>query len=225
MADLFYEGDSLKSASRVITWHRFEGFRVWVGSWRTAHLGLKVTTVTLEIPEEIEGQPSNSEVRRRLALIPRPSGEALESPTGILGAAFRAFPWREVIDECVGLISSAEAREDEQTRYGLSVVPDRRPALGSISSTHRDAIWVAYVYAEESAISQHKAASRTALRLGVDVRDVYVALQVARRSGWLTSVKQGRSGGELTELGRKAFEEYDGEERLAAFLRAGRGNW
>ena len=54
--------------------------------------------------------------------------------------------------------------------------------------------------------------------LGISPDLVYVALRIARKNGWLTSLGTGNSGGVLTELGLKRFKEIDGEALLKKHL-------
>lgn len=214
MPGLFYEGKSLKAATRVVTWHETDLFVVWVGAARMRGGPLEVTTLTLDAKSLCEEEPTERQCRQRLAMIPSPAADSEDELLGLRGTAFRAIPWRDILDSWITLVSETELREEQQGRLGLVVTAPTKRRLGHISSSKRDAILVAYLYAQESALNPRRAASRVADRLGVDVRDVYVALQVARRNDWLTTVKKGRSGGKLTGLGLAACEELEVEARL-----------
>jgi hypothetical protein len=133
-----------------------------------------------------------------------------------------SVPWKQILDKWVELVSQADVREEQQSRHGFALVTPDAGRRRRISARVEDAIVVAALYEQEASLSPRRAAARTADRLRVEVKDVYVALQVARRKGWLTAVQQGRSGGELTEEGRIAFQELEGQKRLDDFLRLGK---
>ena len=59
---------------------------------------------------------------------------------------------------------------------------------------------------------------RTASLLGLNIKQVYVAVRIARRNEWLTSGGAGKGTGELTAAGLKAYKDLDGKGLYQKFI-------
>jgi hypothetical protein len=62
-------------------------------------------------------------------------------------------------------------------------------------------------------------ALRTANLLGLELKQVYVAVRIARRNEWLTSGGAGKGSGALTKKGLKAYQELDGDNLYESFIK------
>ena len=87
-----------------------------------------------------------------------------------------------------------------------------------LGANKRDATFIAYVYAQQVQAGSNQPVSRTASLLGLDLKQVYIAVRIARRNGWLTSAGAGKGKGEMTSDGLKAYKELDGNGLYQKFI-------
>ena len=87
-----------------------------------------------------------------------------------------------------------------------------------LGATKRDAIFIAFVYAQQVQAGSKQPAVRAASLLGLTIQQVYVAVRIARRNDWLTSGGAGKGIGELTAAGLKAYKELDGKSLYQKFI-------
>lgn len=88
-----------------------------------------------------------------------------------------------------------------------------------LGASKRDAIFIAYLYAQQVEAGSNQPALRTANLLGLELKQVYVAVRIARRNEWLTSGGAGKGSGALTRTGLKAYQELDGDKLYESFIK------
>lgn len=226
-----YDGDSLESSNRVLTWHDDQSFRYWISSFRTA--GGSQGIQSFEIQQlQHSRKPSLNELKSRLKLVQSSS----DNPSLITAGRLRKLPLGEILVERARLLMETIQRETQgqkavsfisgpRTQDSSTLIGARhrvRPAILGASSD--DAIFVAKVYVDQCKISTARAAQRTADYLGVNANLVHVALKIARRNMWLTSFGSGKAGGQLTELGVQEFYFSRGPEREKTIFKERGGN-
>jgi hypothetical protein len=87
-----------------------------------------------------------------------------------------------------------------------------------LGATKRDAVFIAFVYAQQVQAGSKQPAVRAASLLGLSIKQVYVAVRIARRNDWLTSGGAGKGTGELTTAGLKAYKDLDGKGLYQKFI-------
>lgn len=93
-----------------------------------------------------------------------------------------------------------------------------RPRNTELGASKRDAIFIAYLYAQQVEAGSNQPAVRTAGLLGLDLKQIYVAVRIARRNSWLTSGGAGKGSGALTKDGLKAYKELNGKGLYEEFI-------
>jgi hypothetical protein len=101
---------------------------------------------------------------------------------------------------------------------GTEKEPIYRVQNTELGATKRDAIFIAFVYAQQVQAGSKQPAVRTASLLGLNIKQVYVAVRIARRNDWLTSGGAGKGTGALTAAGLKAYKELDGKGLYQKFI-------
>lgn len=101
---------------------------------------------------------------------------------------------------------------------GSEKEPIYRVPNTELGATKRDAIFIAFVYAQQVQAGSKQPAVRAASLLGLNIKQIYVAVRIARRNGWLTSGGAGKAGGELTTSGLKAYKDLDGKTLYQKFI-------
>jgi hypothetical protein len=212
----------------AVTWHDVEPLRIWVGSRRQLQSGGARVTVSVDFQYlgAISKDPSSAERKARLELLNVTHLDS-NSASELDAIAIRTFAVGQILEEHAKLIGEAVFKLESRPSHRLSVVGDvtttssRKNKTRGRNQSHRellgnsnaDNILISYVYARQFEAGATKLAKRTADLLGIDVGVVHVALKIARRNGWVTSLGAGKSGGQLTDLGEEVFEDYDGPSR------------
>jgi hypothetical protein len=226
-----YDGDSLETSNRVLTWHDEAPFRFWIGSSRTQSGSQVIQSFEIQQLKARSLRPSQEEQKSRLKLISNVSGNSSTISAGEL----RRLPLGDILMERAELLMATLRREsrrkdsvilinESRTRNSSSKTQPTKNVTSAISGANSDdAILIAKIYVDQCNISTVRAAQRTADYLGVDTNLVHVALKIARRNKWLTSSGSGRAGGQLTEKGLSEFEVSQGPEREKSISKK-RGN-
>jgi hypothetical protein len=218
-----YDGDSLESSRRVLTWHDESPYRFWVGSTRSDSGMQEIQSFEIQVLKPKSLRPSEEEKKTRLRLISNGRGDS-----GLITASeFRKLPLGEILLERAELLMATMQREARR-QDSVVLLHQATPRTSNTSSRSRvvppvsgassqEAIFIAKIYVDQCSMSTVRAAQRTAEYLGVEKNLVHVALKIARRNEWLTSSGSGKAGGNLTEKGKKEFQKTDGATREAQF--------
>jgi hypothetical protein len=91
-------------------------------------------------------------------------------------------------------------------------------------ATHDNAIALAKLYSDLSRIGVQKIIKQISVDTGLESKNIYTALRVARAKGWLSSEGVGKSGGFLTEEGAKVFEKLGGQKLIDSYFKSVGGN-
>lgn len=208
-----YDGDSLESSNRVLTWHDEAPYRFWIASLRTHSGSQVIQSFEIQQLKAKSLRPSQEEQKSRLKLI----SNIAENGSAISAGELRRLPLGEILMERAELLMATLQREsrrndsvilinETKTRDSTTKSQSSRNVSSAISGANSDdAILVAKIYVDQCNISTVRAAQRTADYLGVDTKLIHVALKIARRNKWLTSSGSGRAGGQLTEKGLLEF--------------------
>jgi hypothetical protein len=226
-----YDGDSLETSNRVLTWHDEAPYRFWIASNRTQSGSQVIQSFEIQQLKAKVLKPSQEEQKSRLKLI----SNASESSSAISAGELRRLPLGEILMERAELLMATLQRESRRKDSVILIHESkaRDSAIKSQASKNLssaisgansdDAILVAKIYVDQCNISTVRAAQRTADYLGVDTNLVHVALKIARRNKWLTSSGSGKAGGQLTEKGLLEFNVSQGPEREKSISKK-RGN-
>ena len=222
-----YDGDSLETSNRVLTWHDEAPYRFWIASTRTESGSQVIQSFEIQHLRSKSLRPSQDEQKSRLKLI----SNIAENPSAISAGELRRLPLGEILMERAELLMATLQREsrrkdsvilinESRTRNSSSKNQSSKNRNSAISGANSDdAILVAKIYVDQCNISTVRAAQRTADYLGVDTNLVHVALKIARRNKWLTSSGSGKAGGQLTEKGLMEFSVSEGPERERVLAR------
>ena len=226
-----YDGDSLESSNRVLTWHDEAPYRFWIASHRTLSGSQVIQSFEIQQLKAKSLRPSQEEQKSRLKLISHIAEQGSARSAGEL----RRLPLGEILMERAELLMATLQREsrrndsvilinETKTRDSTTKSQSNRNVSSAISGANSDdAILVAKIYVDQCNISTVRAAQRTADYLGVDTNLIHVALKIARRNKWLTSSGSGRAGGQLTEKGLLEFNVSQGPAREKSISKK-RGN-
>jgi len=226
-----YDGDSLETSNRVLTWHDEAPYRYWIGSNRTQSGSQVIQSFEIQQLKAKPFRPSQEEQKSRLKLI----SSIAENSSTISAGELRKLPLGEILMERAELLMATLQREsrrkdsvilinETKTRNSSTKSQSNKNLTTAISGANSDdAILVAKIYVDQCNISTVRAAQRTAEYLGVDTNLVHVALKIARRNKWLTSSGSGRAGGQLTDKGISEFKVSQGPEREKSISKK-RGN-
>lgn len=216
-----YDGDSLESSNRVLTWHDEAPYRFWIASHRTQSGSQVIQSFEIQQLKAKSLRPSQEEQKNRLRLI----SNIAENGSAISAGELRKLPLGEILMERAELLMATLQREsrrndsvilinETKTRNSSIKGQSNRIISSAISGANSDdAILVAKIYVDQCNISTVRAAQRTADYLGVQTTLIHVALKIARRNKWLTSSGSGRAGGQLTAKGLLEFDVSQGPER------------
>jgi len=227
-----YDGDSLQTSNRVLTWHDETSYRYWIGSHRTPSGIQVIQSFEIQRLKAKSLKPSQEELKARLKLITSHS----DSSSVIAAGELRKLPLGEILMERAELLMATMQREsrrkesvilisENRTRNSLSKNSNSKSQSSVISGANsEDAILIAKIYVDQCSISTGRAAQRTAEYLSVETNLVHVALKIARRRKWLTSSGSGKAGGLLTDEGLIEFNMSAGPEREASLTKKRGGN-
>jgi len=191
------DGESLQDSKRVLTWHDEFPYRFWIGSLRTITGSQIIQSFEVQRLKRDAPNPSLKEQRLRLNLI---SNVVDQNNNTLTAGKFRSLPLGEILIERAELLMAALQREswklgsvtlikDSQVRNSKNKVKREMIENSIIKGANvDDAILIAKIYVDQCKISTVRAAQRTADYLGVEVKLVHVALKIARRNMWLTSI-------------------------------------
>ena len=227
-----YDGDSLQTSNRVLTWHDESPYRYWIGSHRTPSGTQVIQSFEIQRLKAKSLKPSQDELKGRLKLITNYS----DSSSVITAGELRKLPLGEILLERAELLMATLQRESRRKDSVILISENRTRNSSSVSSNTKsqasailganseDAILIAKIYVDQCSVSTGRAAQRTAEYLGVETNLVHVALKIARRRKWLTSSGSGKAGGLLTDEGLTEFNLSAGPEREASLTKIRGGN-
>lgn len=216
-----YDGESLQISKRVLTWHDESQYRYWVGSCRAESGNQVIQSFEIQLLDLNPELPSSDELRIRLRLI----SNNFENANALSASEFRRLPLGEILMERAQHLMARMQYENKRSKSVVLLkensirnsnrkTPRKSLHESAISGANSDdAILVAKIYVDQCNMSNVRAAQRTAEYLSVESNLIHVALKIARRNGWLTSVGSGKAGGQLTEIGLTEFALSNGAER------------
>ena len=222
----------------ILTWHNTAPFRVWVHA-RKSNIGHKPISIEFQwigASKEIKF-PSEAETEARMQVARLAVADVNKS--SLQASSFRGTPMGQVLDvhaslmvdwkfgeayskdKQVSLVNSVKHKgfSEEWLNKHLAGGGNPRPENEELRATGDDSIIIAMAYSQQSVSGTKRPAKRTAEMLGIKTELVYVALRIARKNGWLTSLGTGNSGGTLTEQGLKRFKSINGEAILKRHLK------
>ena len=234
MAGYVVSGWKGERLTDVLTWHDYEGNRIWIHS-KAIENGRVILSVEVQVVGARALKPSKEEESFRLKLCARrqlpKEFESVNSKT------FRTLPSGQLLDDHSEIVSRLITQgSSEWEKKALQLLEEFTSKTVNLARTYSwdssdeiiregkksgDAILIAKVYEMLQSSGTRKLSSRTAELLGLDVSVVHTAVQVARRNGWLTSNGAGFSGGVLTEEGEKLFRLANGPTRVANIMNSG----
>lgn len=225
-----------------LTWHDLLPYRVWVHS-RKSGAGYKPLTLEIQWLGAESYIISDEEKTARLRLAILRKGDVVDSELG--ASTFRGIPVGSVLEAHASLVLSQKLERLKKADRPIELVKDHESEsyrtfnlflnssgpIGEfvaketkeIGANNRDALVIAYVYAEQSASGSKRPALLTAKLLDIKPSLVYVAVRVARRKRWLTESTSGTSGGHMTNDGLKEFKKINGQSLYEEFLSRGLG--
>jgi hypothetical protein len=168
-----------------------------------------------------------------------------DAPTqAIKGSLFRGLPFSKIEDAHNKCLQACRAKIEEELSKPLRIAKsDTVPTVtlkagrsGSvierkfhnaleIASTKADSIAIAKMYSEFYIAGTSNIVKKICIDLGVESKNVYAALRVARSQGWLSASGKGKSGGRLTKEGELAFKDLHGELTLTRWLSRSKGEF
>ena len=83
-----FDGDSLQSSKRVLTWHDESPYRFWIGSVRSDSGAHILQSLEIQLVASSSLRPSKEEQKMRLKLIPTLTQDA----KGLSASEFRKLP-------------------------------------------------------------------------------------------------------------------------------------
>ena len=195
--------------------------------------GVEVQSIGISFPAV-----SNDEKIARLSV----AALQKEAPAqAIKGSLFRGLPFSRIEDAHNKCMQACRAKiEDELSKPLRMAKSDAVPTVTlkagrsaslfekkfnnilEIASTKADSIAIAKLYSEFYMAGTSNIVKKICIDLGVESKNVYAALRVARSQGWLSASGKGKSGGSLTKEGEKAFKELHGEMTLTRWLSRGK---
>jgi hypothetical protein len=227
---IIYKGGSRAGLGDVITWHDQDELRVWIHSREGFH-GRYEVGIEIQVIGPDTRQPSEEEKRARLKLATLKQNS--ESTDGLRALTMRTLPTGALMAEHSQMVGNVVNQNLSSSTKRVELVEevtskninnkvvfrwDTAEELKQEGAKSADTILIAKIYEIQQAGGTKRLALRTAELLGVDVSVVHVAVQIARRHGWLTSRGTGLAGGTLTEEGKKKFNSVRGSERLARIM-------
>jgi hypothetical protein len=223
-----------------LTWHDLHPYRIWVHSRRSGG-GYKPLAVELQWLGNKSTPIVDEERSTRLRLAILRSGDAVDSLLG--PSTFRGIPVGSVLEAHASLVLSQKLERLQKSDRPIELVKDHESETyqtfnlfldgsnriekaepsyeNEIGANQRDALVIAYIYAEQCASGSKRPALLTAKLLNVKASLVYVAVRVARRKGWLSESTSGSAGGYMTNDGLKEFARINGNARYQEFLKRG----
>lgn len=207
----------------VITWHDYKvgdhgNVRIFIYSLARNSARRDLIAVEVEKHGAIFLPITQPEAQARLNLAMVRSAWALEHAFN--SSLFRSLPSGRALED--------HAREIDLYMKSLAKnlgnvveLMDRprktsKPPKGGweFSSSQKDSIILAKLYAIRSEGSTTRVAKRICEDLGIETSVLYTAVRVARSKGWLTDGRKGKTGGTMTAEGEAFFLANDGPARL-----------
>jgi hypothetical protein len=234
MAGYVVSGWKGERLTDVLTWHDYEGNRIWIHS-KAIENGRAILSIEVQVLGTRALKPSKEEESRRLKLCARrqPPNES----DSVNSKTFRTLPSGQLLDEHSEIASRViNERSSIWENKTIKLIEEVTSKTVDLARTYRwdssdeiaregknsqDAIVIAKVYEMLQSSGTRKLSTRTAELLGLEVSVVHTAVQVARRNGWLTSNGAGFSGGVLTKEGEIKFKSVNGPARLSNIIKSG----
>jgi hypothetical protein len=229
---ILYIGRSSSAMRDVLTWHDIGAMRVWLHTRKSQGSARNLIGFCIQ---QFEGSPpkvSSEEKRTRLRLA---SIQEFQGSRELTATALRSVALGELSESHAASIFQVLSKLDESGNKRVSLTSeftskdvtrkatfrfDSSREISNLGANSKDALLIAKVYTQISESGVKNVAKRCAQALNVDTELIYVALRVARRNDWLTSMGSGKSGGRMTEKGEKEFRKSKGHERLARLMSA-----
>lgn len=227
------EDESLGYLGHVITWHDVktkdrDNFRVFVHSLSRSSSRRDFFSFEIQRHGGIHLPVTQEEADARLYLASVTSswgGEGL-----IKSSLLRELPSGQLLEDHSRQID-AFLRNVLMIPLNLVVLSEvRERPLGSrktkhaFSSSQKDAILLAKIYAMRSETGTTRVAKRICEELNIETSTLYTAVRIARAKGWLTEGTKGVAGARMTEEGEAFFMKQDGPSRLEKILGRKLGN-
>jgi len=207
----------------VITWHDLKigdhgNFRIFVHSLSRSNNRRDFISVELQrhghMHMPLEQQEADARLRLAYASGAWPSERAINS------SLFRELPSGQVLEDHVReidgylkLLHQVSNNVVSLSRGPAKPKGERKEKL-HFSSSQKDAILLAKLYAIRSQSGTTRVAKRICDELGIETSVLYTAVRVARSKGWLSDGRKGKAGGTMTAEGEAFFAANQGPERL-----------
>ena len=229
---ILYVGKSSSAMRDFLTWHDIGSMRIWLHTRKSQGSARNLIGFSLQ---QFEGNPpkvSTEEKQTRLRLA---SIHEFQGSRELTATALRSVALGELSESHAASIFQEISKLDESSNKRVSLTSeytskevsrrstfrfDSKSEISNLGANSKDALLIAKVYTQISETGVKNVAKRCAQTLNVDTELIYVALRVARRNEWLTSMGSGKSGGKMTDKGEKEFRKSKGHERLARLLSA-----
>jgi hypothetical protein len=224
-----------------VSWHDQHPYRYWMHSRLIVegeNTSYKLLSIEVQwIGENGLGAPDKMELGLRLDLAVLRIGGA-NSPM-FTPTTFRNIALGQLLEAHALMLTNKQMKTSIKPKKAIKLVekfetesyknlffnedgtekePIYRVQNTELGATKRDAIFIAFVYAQQVQAGSKQPAVRAASLLGLNIKQVYVAVRIARRNDWLTSGGAGKGIGELTASGLKAYKELDGKGLYQKFI-------
>ena len=229
---ILYLGKASSAMRDFITWHDIGDKRVWLHTRKGQGSSRILISFSLQ---QFGGQPpsvSAEEKRTRLRLA---ATHEFQGSQELTATSLRAIALGELSEIHAAAIFEVISKAEKSIQKKVSLASDftsqslSKPSsfrfdsineISQLGANSKDALLIAKVYSQISDTGAKNVAKRCAQVLNVETKLIYVALRIARKHEWLTSLGSGKSGGRMTEKGEKEFRKSKGHERLARILSA-----
>jgi len=226
---LMDQGDSEDSGflGHVITWHDVKvkeqgNFRVFVHSLSRSSKRRDFFSFEIQRHGTVHTPVTQEEAEARLHLALVATNWGGEAP--IKSSLLRELPSGQILEDHARQIDAyINNNLYMPTNVAfLSDVRDKpkgvRKEILTFSSSQKDAILLAKLYAIRSETSTTRVAKRLCEELNIQSSTLYTAVRIARSKGWLTEGTKGVAGARMTEEGEAFFSKNEGQARLEKIL-------
>lgn len=229
---ILYLGTTSNGIRDFLTWHDIGDKRVWLHTRKSQGSSRILISFTLQ---QFDGQPPSVSVEEKRTRLRLAATHEFQGSQELTATALRTISLGELSEihsvAIFEVISKAEQSNQKKvslasefTSQSLSKASSFRfdsiNEISQLGANSKDVLLIAKVYSQISDTGAKNVAKRCAQVLNVEIKLIYMALRIARKHEWLTSLGSGKSGGRMTEKGEKEFRKSKGHERLTRILSA-----
>ena len=229
---ILYLGKTSNGLRDFLTWHDIGDKRVWLHTRKSQGSSRILISFMLQ---QFDGRPANVSAEEKRVRLRLAATHQYQGSQELTATALRSISLGELSEIHAAAIFQVLAKAEKASNKKVSLSSeftsqaltkassfrfDSANEISNLGANSKDALLIAKVYSQISDTGAKNVAKRCALALNVETELIYVALRIARRNDWLTSLGSGKSGGRMTEIGEKEFRKSKGHERLARILSA-----